>query len=96
MRGKDVSFVFVSGEIVPFWKVTSNQRNFVSDVIFYVPSSKTDKGREGFKFVYSKGSAGQIDVCDVALRWALSANIQSEDPFFRLVTLLYYSYLAQR
>ena len=52
MHGKDVLFVLVSGEIVPSWKVTSNQSNFVSDLSSTSHRQKlTKKGKDSNLFI---------------------------------------------
>jgi hypothetical protein len=79
LRGEDVSFVLLSGEIIPAWKIKNVQTSSVTDVIFFIRSSKMNQ--EGFKFVYSRGSEGEIDICEIALNWALFARFRATDPF---------------
>ena len=85
LRSQDVSFVTTDGRVIASCDATAEQTSSIVSVLIDVRSSKTDKDKNGFKFVYSRGTTNgtnMIDICETLLSWAVLAKCHINDPFF--------------
>ena len=64
LRSQDVSFVTTDGRVIASSSATAEQTSSIVSVLIDVRSSKTDKDKNGFKFVYSRGATNGTNMID--------------------------------
>ena len=81
LRATDVTFILTDTSIVISSQLRQAMWDSVTDVVLLIRSSKTDQGKEGFRFVYSRRVCHVFNICELCMSWAVKANLQPLDPF---------------